>query len=79
MTEQTDNEGKRAENLSKDVEWMKRDNESMIREDKTMIAMTSILIANANAMELRRFRATAEAYASEETMKKQWDFRFNDM
>ena len=60
------------------VEWITRDNESMVRNNETMIVMTLNLIANANAMELKQFRATAEAHASDETMKNQWNFRLND-
>jgi len=69
MTSQTDNVGERVANLSVDVEMMERDNDSMARDDEMMIELNDIDLANANAMELKQFRATAEEYANDETMK----------
>ena len=73
MTIRTDDNGVRAEKWSAEVEMIERDNDSMIRDDETMIILNYIDLANANAMELERFRATAEAHANDETMKYQWD------
>ena len=58
-----------------DVEWTMRDNDSMARDDEMMIELNDIDLASANAMELKRFRATAEAHASDEMMKNQWDYQ----
>ena len=59
MTLRTDNEDKRAANWTA-VERTVRDNDSITRDSETMIA---------NPMELNHFRATAEAHASDETIK----------
>ena len=78
MTMQTDNEGERVANWSADVERMVRDNDSMIHDGGMMIVLNGIDMANANAMELKQFQATAEAHASNETMKYEvWDYQLN--
>ena len=59
MTLRTDNEDERAANWTA-VERTVRDNDSITRDSETMIA---------NPMELNHFRATAEAHASDETIK----------
>ena len=73
----TDNGGERAANWSADVEIIERDNDSMARDDETIIVLNANALANANAMELKQFLASAEAHASDETMKQAWDFQLN--
>ena len=76
MTSQTD-KNERAANLSVDVEMIEaltlkaRDNDKTARDNETMAGSHKEPV-NANAMELKRFRTTAEAHASNETMKHQW-------
>ena len=78
MTMRTDDEGERTANFSIDVEWTTCDNDSMARDGETMIVLYGIDLSSANAKELNHFRAIAEAHASDETMKNQWNFRLND-
>ena len=68
MTMRTDNDGERAANSSVDIEMIERDNDKTARDNETMAGSHKEPV-NANAMELKRFRTTAEAHASDETMK----------
>ena len=55
MTLRMDNEDERVANWTADIERMVRDNDNMIRDGEMMIVLTGIEMANANAMELKRF------------------------
>ena len=78
-TSRTDSKDERAANWSAEVEMIGRDDDTMLRDDETMIVLNVIDLANANAMAPKRFRATAEAHMSDETMKYQVsDSQLND-